>query len=61
MKDKILITGDNGYIGSVLVKKLLLKKFKILGLDTNFYKNELYSKSSVKYHKIKKDSPSKIY
>ncbi len=55
MKDKILITGDNGYIGSVLVKILKSEKFKIVGLDTNFYKKINYAKKLVKYRKIKKD------
>lgn len=34
----ILVTGNKGYIGSVLTKMLLKKGYDVVGLDTNFYK-----------------------
>lgn len=34
---KILITGSEGYIGMVLIDKLLHKGYKVIGLDTNYY------------------------
>lgn len=34
---EVLITGSEGYIGSVLVEKLLKKGIKVTGLDTCFY------------------------
>jgi nucleoside-diphosphate-sugar epimerase len=34
----VLVTGNNGYIGSVLTKILIEKGYNITGLDTNFYK-----------------------
>ena len=34
---KVLVTGSNGYIGSVLCPKLIREGFKVKGLDTNFY------------------------
>jgi len=37
MSTKILITGNNGYIGSVLTKILVERGYDIVGLDTNFY------------------------
>ncbi len=36
---KILVTGCNGYIGTVLVEKLIKQKYIVTGLDTFFYKN----------------------
>ena len=38
MKKKILVTGNLGYIGSVLVP-LLLKKYHVTGFDIGYYKN----------------------
>lgn len=52
----ILVTGDRGYIGSVLVGKLLKKGYKVTGLDTGFFEKCLVFKTpSVKYKKITKD------
>lgn len=34
---KVLVTGDKGYIGSVLVPLLLSKNYKVIGLDTNYF------------------------
>jgi len=34
---RILVTGNNGYIGSVLSKLLLEKGYQVVGLDTNYY------------------------
>ena len=39
MVKKVLVTGNNGYIGSVLCDKLRAESFEVKGLDTNFYKN----------------------
>lgn len=33
----VLVTGDRGYIGSVLVPLLLSKKYKVIGLDASFF------------------------
>ena len=33
----ILVTGNNGYIGSMLTKLLLDKGYQVTGLDTNYY------------------------
>jgi nucleoside-diphosphate-sugar epimerase len=33
----VLVTGNNGYIGSILTKILLEKEYRVTGLDTNFY------------------------
>ncbi len=34
---RVLVTGNNGYIGTVLCKRLLEEKMEVVGLDTNFY------------------------
>lgn len=43
MRDKVLVTGSDGYIGSVLCRKLQ-ENFDVTGLDTGYYRNSyLYS------------------
>lgn len=49
---KVLVTGDRGYIGSVLVPKLLKKKIDVIGIDANFFARKT---SGLKYKEIKKD------
>lgn len=40
---KVLVTGNKGYIGSVLVQCLLEKNYEVIGFDTDYYKdNYLY-------------------
>jgi len=36
---KVLVTGNKGYIGSVLVQCLLDKSYDVVGYDTDYYKN----------------------
>lgn len=36
---KVLVTGSDGYIGTVLVQELLKKGFEVVGLDTGFYRS----------------------
>jgi len=50
----VLVTGDRGYIGSVLIPLLLEKNYKVTGFDTEFFKTET-SPSSNSYRKITKD------
>jgi len=33
----VLVTGNQGYIGSVLVGMLVKKGYGVVGYDTNFY------------------------
>ncbi|MBU4184749.1 MAG: NAD(P)-dependent oxidoreductase [Proteobacteria bacterium] len=35
---KILVTGNKGYIGTVLVEMLLQKSYEVIGYDTDYYK-----------------------
>lgn len=51
----ILVTGDRGYIGATLAPLLLKKNYKVVGLDTNFFKRNLDVQESLSYKKITKD------
>ena len=55
--DKILITGNLGYIGYNLTEKLLKEDYKIIGLDTCYYNdNLLYDyKFESEHQQLKKD------
>ena len=33
----ILVTGNRGYVGSILTKLLIEKGYNVTGLDANFY------------------------
>ncbi len=50
---KILVTGDKGYIGTALCKKLTKLKYNLIGLDINLYPD--YVKTKRSYKRIKKD------
>lgn len=53
---KVLVTGDRGYIGSVLVDRLLKKGFDVVGLDAGFFEDGLvFDEPAPKYKKITKD------
>lgn len=39
MLNRILVTGANGYIGTVLVEKLQKKGYKVVGWDSDYFKN----------------------
>lgn len=53
---RVLVTGDSGYIGTVLVKKLLKKGFDVVGLDTDFFKDSFVFKNKDReYKRIVKD------
>ena len=41
IKKKILITGNLGYVGSVLTQYLSEKSYKITGVDIGWFKNDL--------------------
>lgn len=53
---KILVTGDRGYIGAVLVQNLLKNKYEVIGIDTEYFKKNISKLvSSRNYKKINKD------
>ncbi len=52
---RILVTGSDGYIGAVLINKLLEKGYEVTGLDTLFFKNSVLGNYNPKYRLIKSD------
>ena len=52
---KILVTGDQGYIGSVLVQMLMDKGYKVVGYDAGFFAENILCKINENYERIKKD------
>lgn len=52
---KVLVTGNKGYIGSVLTEKLLEKGFDVTGLDCGFYEGCDFFKTGDKVKQITKD------
>lgn len=52
---KILVTGDRGYIGSVLTKMLLEKSHEVVGYDTDYYAGTELYEGGHSYRHIVKD------
>jgi nucleoside-diphosphate-sugar epimerase len=52
---RVLVTGNNGYIGSVLCQKLLKDNFSPIGVDTNFYSNGKFFDFGYTIKQINKD------
>ena len=53
---KLLVTGNEGYIGSLLVETLVQRGHDVTGLDTGFYRDgQLYDGVRPAARQIKKD------
>ena len=52
---KIMVTGDQGYIGAVLVPMLMDKGYEVVGYDAGFFAENLLYPFDNNYKKIKKD------
>jgi nucleoside-diphosphate-sugar epimerase len=52
---KILITGDQGYIGSILAPMLIDKGYEVVGFDSGYYIDNLLENYDNNYLKINKD------
>ena len=52
---KVLVTGDKGYIGSVLTTRLISKGYKVKGLDANYYIDCLLENDNGGYEQLIKD------
>ena len=57
---KILVTGGCGYIGSVLIPKLLQKKHKVISIDTQWFGNFLPKHKNLKNIKININDIGKV-
>ena len=57
---KILVTGGCGYVGSVLIPKLLKKNYKIISIDTQWFGNFLPKHKNLKNIKINVNDIDKI-
>ena len=51
----VLVTGHNGYIGTVLTRMLILAGHRVVGLDSNLFGRCSFGPSSVKVPEIRKD------
>lgn len=51
----ILVTGNNGYIGSILTELLLRKGYDVTGFDTNYFKECEFNKFHFEIKQINKD------
>ena len=52
---KILVTGHDGYIGAVLVEKLLDRGYEVRGLDTYFFQGNLYPQAVGPTEEVNRD------
>ena len=52
---KIMVTGDQGYIGAVLVPMLMDKGYEVVGYDAGFFAENLLYPFDNNYNRIKKD------
>ena len=52
---RVMVTGDQGYIGSVLVPILLDKKYTVVGYDSGYFSDNLLEDFNNDYPKITKD------
>ena len=52
---KILVTGNNGYIGTVLTDDLRTRGYSVAGFDTNYFKNCLLEQGDQYIKQINKD------
>ena len=52
---RIMVTGDQGYIGSVLVPILIEKGYDVIGYDNGFFTENAIASSKSEYISVKKD------
>ena len=53
---RVFLTGNHGYLGSLLAPELIKKGHEVIGLDTGFYKERfLYRTNSINPYTIVKD------
>jgi len=52
---KVLLTGDRGYIGTVLSKILIEKNYEVIGYDSGYFSQNILSSVKQNYKQITKD------
>ncbi|MFC1540663.1 NAD-dependent epimerase/dehydratase family protein [Candidatus Margulisiibacteriota bacterium] len=52
---KVLVTGNNGYIGNVMCPMLLSEGFEVVGLDSNYFDDCEFEPRSTRVRQIVKD------
>ncbi len=52
---RILLTGHNGYIGTIMASMLLSAGHEVVGLDTNFFEDCVLGPTELNIQEIKKD------
>src|SRR6266576_1270668 len=52
---RVLVTGSNGYIGTVMMTVLRSAGHALVGLDTNFFEDCLFTEDLKSYPTIRKD------
>src|SRR5215510_12727565 len=53
---RVFVTGNHGYLGSLLAPELIKKGHEVIGLDTGFYKERfLYRTNAINPYTIVKD------
>ena len=57
---KILVTGDRGYIGTVLCGELLSQGYEVIGFDSGYFGENLLKSPKTSYEKITKDIYERI-
>ena len=51
---KVLLTGDRGYIGTVLSKILIEKNYEVIGYDSGYFSQNILSSVKQNYKQITK-------
>ena len=52
---KLLVTGDRGYIGSILVDLLIERGYEVVGFDCGYFAENFVDKTRNNYQQITKD------
>ena len=56
-----MVTGDRGYIGSVLVPILLNNKYSVVGYDSGYFSENLLENYGEDYYRVTKDIRDVVY
>ena len=52
---RVLVTGDRGYIGSVLCSELIKQDYEVVGIDSGYFSENLLKATDYSYKQISKD------